>query len=375
MKYCLLKVTFFVLLLFLDSCIEPFSPPEVSSVENYLVVDGFLNVGADTSRIELRRTQNVNAEQEPYFETGAVISVEAESGESYAFSEAGSGLYLLAPKQYNTAGKYRLRIQTTDRKEYLSEYVTVNVTPAIDSLTYKLDEVQNAMIFYVNTHDPANKTQFYRWKFDETWEYRAAFFSALEVVNKKIITRSQDINQCWGNQKSGGIILGSTVKLSSDIIKNLPLFKVPVPTNKLYIKYSVLVKQYGLSRQAFEYWTSLAKTTQGTGSLFDPQPSQVTGNIVSTTNSKDLVFGYFSASTEAVKRITITPKLGNYPSCMPPDTFDIVCVPMSDRQCALETSALMLNYGGQRSEYLLGAPASCADCRTQGGTTVRPPFW
>ncbi|KAA6437008.1 DUF4249 domain-containing protein [Dyadobacter flavalbus] len=375
MKYCLLKVLFFALLLFLDSCIEPFSPPEVSSVENFLVVDGFLNVGTDTSRIELRRTQNVNAEQNPNYETGASISVEAESGESYAFSEAGSGLYLLAPKQYNTAGKYRLRIRTTDQKEYLSEYVSVNVTPAIDSLTYKLDEVQNAMIFYVNTHDPANKTQFYRWKFDETWEYRAAYFSALEVINKKIVTRSQDINQCWGNQKSGGILLGSTVKLSSDVIKDLPLFKVPVPTNKLYIKYSVLVKQYGLSREAFEYWTSLAKTTQGTGSLFDPQPSQVTGNITSTTDSGDLVFGYFSASTETAKRITITPKLGSYPTCMPPDTFDIVCMPISNRQCALETSALMLSYGGQRSEYLLGAPPSCADCRTQGGTTVRPPFW
>jgi hypothetical protein len=375
MKYCLLKITFFALLLFLDSCIEPFSPPEVNSVENYLVVDGFLNVGADTSRIELRRTQNVNATETPIIESGASVSVETETGESYAFSEAGSGLYLLAPKQYNTAAKYRLRILTSDKKEYVSEYVTVNLTPAIDSLTYKLDEVQNAMIFYVNSHDPENKTQFYRWKFDETWEYRAAYFSALEVVNKKIITRSKDINQCWGNQKSGGILLGSTVKLSSDVIKNLPLFKVPIPTNKLYIKYSVLVKQYGLSRPAFEYWTNLAKTTQGTGSLFDPQPSQVTGNITNTANSKDLVFGYFSASTETAKRITITPKLGRSPTCMPPDTFDIVCAPISDRQCALETNALMLSYGGQRSEYLLGTPSSCADCRTQGGTTVRPPFW
>lgn len=375
MKYCLLKITFFALLLFLDSCIEPFSPPEVNTDENYLVVDGFLNVGTDTSRIELRRTQNVNAEQNPGIESGASVSVEAESGESYAFSEARSGEYLLAPKQYNPSGKYRLRIKTAGNKEYLSEYVTVNITPAIDSLTYKLDGFQNAMIFYVNAHDPQNKTQFYRWKFDETWEYRAAYYSALEVVNKKIVARSQDINQCWGNQKSGGILLGSTVKLSSDVIKDLPLFKVPVPTNKLYIKYSVLVKQYGLSREAFEYWTSLSKTTQGTGSLFDPQPSQVTGNIVSTSNSKELVFGYFSASTESSKRITITPKLGRSPSCMPPDTFDVVCMPISDRQCALETNAVLMSYGGIRAEYILGAPLSCADCRAQGGTITRPPFW
>ena len=53
MKYNLFKFSFFALLLVLDSCIEPFSPPEVNSPDTYLVVDGFLNVGQDTSKIEL----------------------------------------------------------------------------------------------------------------------------------------------------------------------------------------------------------------------------------------------------------------------------------------------------------------------------------
>jgi hypothetical protein len=373
-KYCV-SFLLFALLWFLYSCIEPFSPPEVNNIENHLVVDGFFNVGNDTSRIELRRTQNVNDGSMPIIESGATVSVEAESGEKLDFTESGFGLYTLPPRQRNLSDKYRLRIKTGDGKEYLSEYVTVSMTPAIDSVGTKYDRNQDAMIFYVNAHDSQNKTQFYRWKFEETWEYRAAYFSYLEVVDKQYQLRDKDINLCWGNMRSGSILLGSTVKLSADVIKDLPLFKVPVSTNKLFIKYSVLVKQYGLSREAFEYWTSLSKTTQGTGSLFDPQPSQVTGNIQNTENAKDLVFGYFSASTEATKRLTITPKLGTYPRCMAPDTFDIVCNPLSERQCGLETSALLISYGGQRQEYLLGAPASCTDCRAQGGTTVKPTFW
>ena len=76
MRYWFLKIGFFALLLIVDSCIEPFSPPEVNSDENYLVIDGFLNVsGTDSTRIELRRTQNINANASPTIERGAQLTV------------------------------------------------------------------------------------------------------------------------------------------------------------------------------------------------------------------------------------------------------------------------------------------------------------
>lgn len=374
-RFTLFRLSFLLLLFSINGCIQPFSPPEVNSDENYLVVDGFFNVGrTDTSRIELRRTQNVNQTAQPIVETGASIAVEEEAGQAYPFTESGKGMYVLPPHIYNMAGKYRIRIKTQNGQEYLSEYVTASHTPAIDSITYKLDEFQNAMVFYVNTHDAQNKTQFYRWKFDETWEYVATYYSALEVVNNEVVIRKQNINRCWSNRKSGNIMLGSTIRLSSDIIKNLPLNTVPIATNKLYIKYSMLVKQYGLSRQAFEYWTDLAKTTQGTGSLFDPLPSQITGNIKNITNPQDLVFGYFSASTEETKRIIITPNLGMFPRCTEPDTLPIRCSG-SNPDCGLKTSQLLLTYWGPRIDSVLVASPSCTDCRTEGGTTERPSFW
>ena len=373
MKYYLLNLGFFVLLLFLDSCIEPFSPPEVNSPDTYLVVDGFLNVGQDTSIIALSRTQNTNETIIPVIEGGAKITVESEAGETYNFSEGSSGKYFLPPGIYNQSGKYRLRIKTSGGQEYLSEYVAVSKTPPIDSIGYKFDPGRAAMVFYVNAHDPQNQTKFYRWKFEETWEYRSAYFSGLEIVDKELVSRRNNINVCWRTTTSKNILLGSTVKLSSDIIKDLPLNIVAISTNKLYLKYSILIKQYGLSQEAFEYWTDLSKTTQGTGTLFDPQPSQITGNIRSTTNSQDLVFGYFSASTEEKKRIVISPGLGSFPRCMPPDTLPIECSPRN-QDCAYTTAALLLSSYGRRSDSVLVAPPSCADCRLQGGTTTRPSY-
>jgi hypothetical protein len=364
-----------VLFAVMYSCIEPFSPPEVNTDENYLVIDGFLNVGNDTSKIELRHTQNVNQNKVPIIETGATLTVEQETGEKYEFTESGGGLYFLPPRQYNRAGKYRLRVKTQDGQEYLSEYVAVNVSPVIDSLTYKVDPGQNAMVFYVNTHDSQGKTQFYRWKFEETWEYRSAFATYLEVIDDEVVTRTQDINRCWGNKRSGSILLGSTIKLTSDVIKNLPLNIVPISTNKLYIKYSILVKQYGsVQARHLNIGRVCPKQRREPGVFLIPQPSQVTGNILNTADSKKLAFGYFSASTQETRRIIITPNLGKYPRCIAPDTLPIIC-PERSADCATKTSQLLLNYFGMRSDSVLTAPSSCADCRTEGGTTNRPSFW
>ena len=358
---------------FTSACIEPFSPPETNSDEGNLVVDGFLNLG-DTSVIQLRHTQNINDASSnlssQLIETKAKLSVKTGTGETYDFIESDGGKYILPPKNFRQSGTYQLSIRTLNGKEYLSDAVSVILTPAIDSVAYRYDANRDAMVISVNTHDPKNSTRFYRWKFEETHEYRAAFYSGLKVdpIKKEIVSRTEDINLCWQTRNSGGIVLGSTIKLSSDIIKDLPINVVPIYTNKFYIKYSILVKQYGLSREGFEYWTSLAKTTQGTGSLFDPLPSLVTGNIRSVSDPKELVFGFFSASTEAKKRIFMSPGLGRYPHCEAPDTLLIGDAIKDNKQ-------YLLNYFGEQSEFVLSSSPGCTDCRTQGGTTRRPPFW
>ena len=358
--------------LVINSCIEPFSPPEVTNPGTYLVVDGFLNVSGDTSRVVLSHTQAVNDDKQFTRESGATITADAENGESYAFQDMGDGSYKLAPTNFNSDVKYRLRIKRFNGREYESDYVVVSKTPPIDSVTYRMDPGRNRMMIYVNTHDPSNQTRFYRWNFDETYEYRMAYYSSLtrDYKTNQIVPRSDNVNVCWRTLSSRDIKLGSTIKLSQDIIRDLPVNIVDIGTNKLYFGYSILVKQYGLTREAFEYWTDLAKTTQGTGSLFDPQPSQVTGNIHAKADAKELVFGYFSAAQEQTKRIFIREALGLYPRCVPPDTLTF--------DEAFNSSAVLLYfYMGDpttKSGYL-GTSESCADCRSQGGTTTKPSFW
>lgn len=357
--------------LWLKGCIEPFSPPEVNSDAHYLVVDGYLNIGGDTSRIELRRTQNASEKTNPLIERGASVNVEGEKGEMYPFTEMSPGVYVLPSQNFDKRQKYRVNITTVDRKEYQSDFVVVSDTPPIDSITYRLDTFLNSMLFMVNTHDATGNTRFYRWKFEDTYEYYAPYYSALMVKDSEVVNRPEDINHCWKTGYSANIILGSTIKLSKDEIRSLPINSVPVETNKLLVKYSIKVKQYGLTREAFEYWTALAKTTQTTGSLFDPQPSQVTGNIKNKADNKELVFGYFSAGVEQTKRIFAAPRLGYYERCEP-DTLPVQCGP-PDEECVFNTQKLLITYIGM--SHIMAVPPACADCRLKGGINSRPSFW
>ena len=359
------------LILIVTGCIDPFSPPEVNSDQGFLVVDGFLNVGMDTSKIVLRRSQNLNADMLPQMVSGATVWVESKAGERYVFEEKGNGAYYLAPVQFDMNGQYRLNIGTGDGSLYQSEYVAAKNTPVIDSVSNSYDANRNAMVFSVNTHDAQNSARFYKWNFEDTYEYTSNYYSSLEMVDSQLVQRRQQIYTCYRSSVSTNIMLGSSIKLSEDRISQLPINIVDVATNKLWIKYSMLVKQQALTQDAFEYWTALAKTTQGTGSLFDPLPSLVTGNIRNVNNGSENVFGYFSAATETKKRIFVTPGLGHNLMQCDMDTLTKNC--SNNQECVYNTSQLIItevNIG----LYQVSSPY-CVDCRLQGGTTTKPSFW
>lgn len=361
----------FVAVLVLQACIEPFSPPEITSAEHYLVVDGSLNTSPEgSSQVRLSRTQNIYDKGAPQPELRAKVAVEGDKGSSFAFAEVGQGAYTLAARSFRDTEKYRLRIKTSSGKEYLSEYVPVVKNPPIDSVTYKVRGAGEGVQIYVNTHDPLDKTHFYRWSYDETWQYNMPLYSVYELVGKDIVYREQSINTCWSNANPTTIVLGSSIKLSKDIIKNQGITFVPSTSGKLESKYSILVKQYALTQEEFEYWNTLAKTTERTGSLFDPQPAEVTGNIKSVSNPSELVFGYFSASNRQEQRLFVNEYLSRGLQCEPNDTLSAREVP--------ESLDLILSeyYEGNSPipQYIMGS-VNCTDCRLRGGTNQRPSFW
>ena len=362
-----------IIVLLLTSCVDPYRPPEITSPNSYLVVNGFFDSAPGaTTTISLSRTQNLADPKLPAAETKAIVSIETPGKTVYTLKEGTSGAYTLTGVMPVVGETYRLHVKTAKGQDYYSDYVPVVPTPPIDSISWRAQD--DGLQINVNTHDPKNSTRYYRWDFDTSWEYYTYYNSLLELLpNNQIVDRQQSVFQCWGNDKSTNIITTSTARLSQDVVSQFPLLHIPSFSIKLGVKYSMLVRQIGLTQSGFEYYDQLAKITQNVGSIFDPQPTQITGNIRSGTNASDLVLGFFRVGTVENKRIFIT--RSQLPTNWITYTGLSGCtMDTLSRKDVLDMKPTIISFDEMTKAYYTTS-ADCADCRTRGGVNVKPDFW
>ena len=357
------------------SCKKPYSPPVDEETNSILVVEGTIAAGVNAenryllSRLRPLLDTTIN---EP--ETGAKIVIEGQGGQNWTLTETSAGDYRSTISLPLTSS-YKLKIQTRSGKQYETDFLAVKSTPPIDSVTWSQPE-KDAEI-YVHTHDPSNNTRYYRWEFSETWEYHSFFDSNLKYENGRISFLPDSLTNfaCWSSAYSGSIILGNTTALSEDKVSYQPILVLPNASPKASFKYSINVKQVALTVDAYNFWTILRKNTELTGTLFDPQPSQLPGNIKSITNPGERVIGYVSVGAVSEKRLYIrNAELFQWPQRPAEDS---VCKTVDANPDPFAFLDRDTTYGPAYflSGALLLAKKNCMDCRRRGGSTVRPAFW
>ena len=364
-----------VLVSVVASCKKPYIPDVSETVNTILVVEGTIAVGINAenhfllSRLRPLKDTTVN-DPEP----GAQVAIESQTGQSWTLPENQLGSYTSSISLPSNT-RYRLKVRTQNGSQYETEYLDVKRTPPIDSLTWV--QPQDVEIF-AHTHDPSNSTKYYRWDYTETWEYHAYYDSNLDFVNGQVIfiPPSQWTYACYSSETSGSIIINNTTALSEDRISYQPILTLANPSPKASFKYSILVRQYGLSEDAYQFWNILRKNTELTGTLFDPQPSQLPGNIRSVSNPTERVIGFISASAVTEKRIFIrNAELSGWP-VMPAE--DSVCKVINAEPNSVQFLTQDTTYGP--AFYVTGgglrlAKKPCMDCRRRGGSLTRPPYW
>ncbi len=373
------------------SCKKPYNPPAINAPNSYLVVEGVINTGTDSTVITLSRTVKLDSNTTLKSELHAQISVQSDNNVSYPLTEIGSGKYASSLNLDRTK-KYRLHIVTTDGTEYASDYAASVNTPDIDSIPYKV--TSTGIQFYVNTHDPTNNTRYYRWSFDETWSYVSSYYSVYEIMNGKITYRpvSDLINTCYKTKPSQQVLIGSSAKLAQDVIAMQPVNFVLANSGKISFGYSFLLKQYGLTKEAYQYWDNLKKNTESLGSIFDAQPSTITGNIHCVTHPETPVLGYISVSLIRSHRIFIdhnnialyTPNYIPPPDSSACKSKGILFAPLNSYDQRFNNvfangdfiPVTDLGLNGVLLGYVY-APKECVDCRLKSpfGTTAKPLFW
>jgi Domain of unknown function (DUF4249) len=364
------------------SCKKPYNPPAINVDNKFLVIDGSLINSPDSPTvIVLSRTVKLTDTTQAFYpEKGATVTIEDSAGGSFALLETSNGMYKSNPLMLNVTDKYRLKINTSDGGVYASDFVEMKQTPSIDSLSW---QQQGDVTISLNTHDPSNNTRYYRWDFAETYQYEAPLNAELSQDNGRLyyVNDSDQTFDCWRTVYSTEILLGSSIALSQDVISSAFINTVPQNSQDISIKYSILVKQYALTPNAYQYFSILKKNTENLGSIFDAQPTQLTGNFHSLSNPGEIVIGYFSASSVTQKRLFITKyevsnwnfvdtnrecgvmSIGHFPA--PDPRFFVYDYPDPNYYPYYFCGSTCLNI----------ARRECVDCRVKGGTNQKPSYW
>jgi Domain of unknown function (DUF4249) len=378
---------FLVNLLIWCRCTDPYQPPALQQSYKYLILDGFLDADTDSTKFTLRRTETIANPATTILEPYAYMQIEEEVTPDalylYPLISHLDGTYTVDPgfgMVVDLSKRYRIHIWTNDNKEYISDFAPVKKSPAIDSISFKKtnSSLQDGLQVYANTHDSENSTHYYLWTYDETWKYQSRFESGFVKVPGDIIRRQDQIFRCYQTVSSSTILINSTTGLNRDLVSEFPLTFIPFVSPRLSYRYSINVQQYALTEEAYSYWNTLKKNTEGLGTLFGPLPSQSVGNLKCVTNPNEPILGFFMASSKETKRIFIDSASFEIPHQFDNGYQDCqqYRVPLQEALTYPTTDLFLFGiYQGIDLVAYEASSAYCSDCRLQGGTTKRPSFW
>jgi hypothetical protein len=370
----------------LAGCVDRYTPDVPPAAQSNLVVDGFINPQGSTV-IKLARTFSVNTKNVGPVEAQARVSIQDDAGQRYSLTESPAGTYTSAVLTLNPSRQYQLRITTAQGREYASTKQPMVLTPPIDTLTWTLTPVQGIQV-YLGTHGASAAARYYRWEYDETYQFVSAFESAIEYDPRRNFVRSRglSIHRCWRTEPSTAILQGSSAQLNQNALADFPLLTV-LPSLKLRFGYSVLVRQIAQTQAEYSYWERLRKSTENLGTVNDPLPGRITGNVHALADTTEAVLGYVGVHAVTQKRLfinTITqlPKPQpasvffdpTYASCLQTESYTFPRgLPEIKAGTLIPLTLIVSVFTGDTTGMVVSTPA-CADCRLRG-TNIKPSYW
>jgi len=292
-------------LLTLPGCITEFYP-SIEETQSLLGVQGLIPDQREVNVIRLSKSHSLELKETSEPLTGCRVIIGDDQNNNYELEETEAGKYVTDPAEFRgvTGRKYTLRIYEMDAGEIIRSYESIPMemkpVPPIDTLWYEKVVISENEFYktpnegcrvYLSTVDPDGLCRYFRWDFTETWEFRIPF----DVDNYR----------CWITGRSSSINIKNTSILTDNIIMKQPLNYISNETDRLILKYSMLVNQYSISGDEFSYWERLQNVSEEVGSLYDVIPASVSGNIRCLEDPDEKVLGYFSVSAVATKRIFI----------------------------------------------------------------------
>lgn len=365
MKY-IRKFIYLFVILAINSCIVEFIPKTTEDKE-ILVVEGLVTNKQGSNFVKLSRSYPLGGQSAAKPVNDGVVYVTDDLSNNYSFGRTAEGTYTSADFVGVIGRKYTLHILANGIR-YVSLPGEMLPVPEIDSLYYEKVTLERSSDnfpskegcqIYLDTHDPTDRTQFYRWEYSETWQFSLPYI----VTNKT----------CWLSENSGVINVKNVSSLQENKINRFPLYFISNKSDRLNIKYSILVDQLSINEEEFYYWEKLYNLSEQVGGLYDVIPSSIPSNIYCSDDQNEKVLGYFSISASVSKRIFIKDHFNGQANLYTYCGSDTV-PPGTSLPGLNSTVWIIINHGMPDPYWVITFSRECADC-TARGTNIKPDFW
>ena len=371
------------------SCVDEYTIPEETAIEyeTEIVIEGRILAGEE-SVIHLSYTTPINSEEETTDILNAQVYVIGQNGyrSEAAEFDIEDDCYVIDTRTLENNTLYAVEV-TVDGDTYQSDFQSLLTSPEIDEVTWK--ENENSVSIYVTTLAEQTDSRHFMWSFEEDWEIHAEVdmrgnYDLIPIYKKEHypdLTKTRNpYLYCWMHDVSRHILLHSSANLSENQVKNVKLHEIGIEDIRISYIYSILVKQWSLSDDAYRYFSTMKQYTEIDDGLFAPILSDFQGNIRCISNPDKRAHGYVLASNVTTKRIFIYEEDFKHMRSLYSEPF---CLAKYDKDQPwgldpveewLSPWVIMRNIRTQLDEVLY--TWSCVDCRhTVGATKKRPDFW
>ena len=294
----------FLILCLVAACIDRVDLP-IRAEEPRLVIEGQITNDAPPYAVRLTYTAPfglTDAERPATLvANNAQVSIADDRGRTVRFVATAPGTYQTNdPTFRGTVGRtYSLTVVLAGGKRYVTKPEQMPDVPPIDSISAKLSQTTNFNTPYryqysISTSDPANQKNYYRWT--------AYGLTVRKSTGVPCCFQCPAIcfDNCYTTEATTEVNVFSDAAINGNPIQNLLVFQLPV-----YARWPqfVEVQQYGITQANYQFWKLYEQQRARTGSIFDPLPASVVGNLVNANDASDQARGYFAVASVSRKRI------------------------------------------------------------------------
>lgn len=340
------RCTFYTIIALLSACIDPFSL-DTERNEPILTVDGLLSTEPGRHKVRLTRTDRYGSVFDGQISTvnNATVAIRDEDGNTVLLTEfiqdsvkffnssdfpyttpqgrvfppktwvtqavfRRTGIYETPPNYKAEVGKsYTLLIELANGERYSSIPQTVLPVAPITNISYVTyrNPTSNPLLessgvrIMAHFNDPGDESNFYFWRVSNP---------VYPYITNPELARGGPKDCCARCFRFDDNDITRTYALSSDESFNgigtlQPTIAIGDDGWRFKDRLRVDFHQYSASESGFRFLRLVKQQAEIQGSVFDPPPANIRGNMISIDNPSKQVLGYFFASDVSTKRLYI----------------------------------------------------------------------